>query len=166
MPKGRRRRPSNGVIVFSTILIIIGTISFLSIMISFFQLRLQLQFKDDAPALFSQLPNFTINFTVFWLSTVLSSIIMFCWIVSGIGALLLKEWARQLLLVSIGIYFLNKLVDIFINISIIEEHVGRIPVASLVIGILFVLILTVSITYFFTHPRVIAQFNRGRRGFH
>lgn len=165
MAKERRRKPSKGVLAFSIFMIIIGTISFLSIIVSFFQLRLQLQLKDHAPILFTELPNMTINFTVFWLSTILSLIIMLCWIVSGIGTLLLKEWARQLLLISIGVYFLNKVIDIFINISIITEYSEALPIVSLVIGIVFVLVLTISVTYFFTHPKVVKQFNRRFKAF-
>jgi hypothetical protein len=165
MMRDRRRGVSKGVIIFSALVIIIGAISFISIIISFFQLRLELQFKDHAPNLFAELPNITINFTAFWLSTVLSLLIMLCWIVAGIGTLLLKEWARQLLLVSLGVYFLNKVIDIFINISIISEQSEQLPIGALILGIGFVLVLTISITYFFTHPQVIKQFNRGRRVF-
>lgn len=162
----RRRKPSKGVLLFSIFVVIIGTISFLSIIISFFQLRLELQIKDHAPTLFTELPNMTINFTVFWLSTILSLIIMLSWIIAGIGTMLLKEWARQLLLISMGVYFLNKVIDIFINISIINEHSEQLPIVSLIIGIVFVLALTISISYFFTHPRVVKQFNPKLKSFH
>ncbi|MBL7130614.1 MAG: hypothetical protein ISS45_04340 [Candidatus Omnitrophica bacterium] len=164
--KDRRKKASKGVVFFSSFIILIGLISFLSIIISFFQLRLELQLKDHAPVLFSQIPNTTINFTAFWFSTILSLIIMFCWIVSGVGILLLKEWARQLLLISIGIYFLNKVIDIFINISIVKEYSEQIPIAALCIGIGFVLVLSISITYFFTHPSVIKQFSKSRKALH
>ncbi|MFH1622602.1 MAG: hypothetical protein ABIA97_05745 [Candidatus Omnitrophota bacterium] len=163
--KERRKNASKGVIIFSSIIIFIGAISFLSIIISFFQLRLELQLKDDATVLFTHFPSTTINFTAFWFSTILSLVVMICWIVAGIGTLILKEWARQLLLVSIGIYFLNKVVDIFINISIIQEHSEPIPIAALVIGIVFVFSLTISITYFFTHPLVMKQFNKKYKTF-
>lgn len=163
--KERRKIASKGVIIFSSIIIFIGVISFLSIIISFFQLRLELQLKDNATVIFTQFPNATINFTAFWFSTILSLMVMICWIVAGIGTLILKEWARQLLLVSMGIYFLNKVVDIFINISIIQEHSEPIPVAALVIGIVFVFSLTISITYFFTHPFVMKQFNKKYKTF-
>jgi hypothetical protein len=163
MMKERRRGASKGVILFSSIIILFGTINFLSIIVSFFQLRLELQFKDHVPVLFSHLPGTTINSTAFWFSTVLMLIIMFCWIVSGVGTLILKEWARQLLLVSIGIYFLNKGVEVFIIISIVQEYSEQLPVAALIAGIVFVLSLSISITYFFTHPSVIKQFNRKHR---
>ena len=158
--KDRRRKPSKGVIIFSSLLILIGTINFLAIIISFFQLRLELQIKDGMPILFSQFPYITINFTVFWISTIISLLIMLSWIISGIGMLILKEWARQLLLISIGIYFLNKAIDIFINISLIKEYSSKIPVIPLLVGIIFVLGLSVSISYFFTHPSVIRQFRK------
>jgi hypothetical protein len=158
--KERRRGPSNGVIIFASLIILIGAISFISIIISFFQLRLELQLKDHAPNLFADFPNVTVNFTVFWLSTVISLAIMLCWIVSGIGILFLKEWARQSLLISMGVYFLNKAIDIFINVSIVNENSEQLPMTALVVGIGFVFLLTVSINYFFTHPKVIKQFNR------
>lgn len=84
--------------------------------------------------------------------------LMLCWIVSGIGILLLKEWARQLLLISMGIYFLNKAVDIFINAAVAKEIYAKIPVAGFCVGIIFVLVFSMSITYFFTHPSVEKQF--------
>ncbi|MDD5005901.1 MAG: hypothetical protein PHS93_05305 [Candidatus Omnitrophica bacterium] len=158
--RDRRRKASRGVIVFSSFLILLGTFNFLYTIISFFQLQLELQFKDHMSTLFTQFPNFTINLTAFWLSTLISLLIMLCWIIAGIGTLLLKEWARQLLLISIGIYFLNKVIDIFINIAIVNEYATQIPVIALCIGILFVLSLSVSVTYFFTHPSVIKQFEK------
>jgi hypothetical protein len=90
---------------------------------------------------------------------------MFSWIVAGVGILFLKEWARQLLLISIGIYFLNKVIDIFINISIINEYSTKLPVIPLTIGIMFVLVLSLSITHFFTHPSVIKQFEKSKKSF-
>ncbi len=165
MSRDRRRGASKGVIIFSSIIIVIGAISFLLILISFFLLRLELQVKDQAPVLFTQFPSATINFTIFWLSTILNLVIMFSWIVSGIGILLLREWARQSLLISMGVYFINKVVEVFINIALVREHSEQIPVLALVIGIVFVLALTISINYFFTHSAVVKQFNRKRRTF-
>jgi hypothetical protein len=153
-------RPSQGVVIFSSLIILIGAASFLFIIISFFQLRLELQLKDNLPYLFSQMTLSTINFTAFWLSTIVSLLIMLCWIVAGIGMLFLKEWARQVLLVSIGIYFLNKVIDIFINIAIANEYAAKLPILSLSIGVAFVLALVISITHFFTHPSVVKQFQR------
>lgn len=161
----RRFKASRGVMIFSILMILIGTISFLSIIVSFFQLRLALQLRDIAPNLSIGLPNETLNFTVFWLSTILSLVIMLCWIVSGIGTLILKEWARQSLLVSMGVYFLNKVIDIFITISIVNEQSDQLNITALIIGIVFVLALTISITYFFSLPQVIKQFNRSYRAF-
>ncbi|MFC1645793.1 hypothetical protein ACFL2Y_01285 [Candidatus Omnitrophota bacterium] len=165
MTKERRIKASKGVLIFSSFIIAIGTISFLSIAISFFQLRLELQLKDQAPVLFSQIPDTTINFTVFWLSTIINLIIMPCWIVAGIGCLLLKEWARQLLLITMGVYFINKVVEVFIVVSIVKEYSEQIPVLFLVIGVVFVLVLTVSINYFFTHPKVSKQFSKRQKAF-
>lgn len=158
-------KPSKGVIFFSIILILVGTVNFLAITVSFFQLRLELQLKDHMPELFSHFPYFTINITTFWLSTIMSLLIMLSWIVAGAGMLSLKEWARQLLLISIGLYFLNKVVDIFINIAIVNEYSMQIPVLQLVIGIVFVLVLSLSFTYFFTHPSVMKQFKRPNKAF-
>jgi hypothetical protein len=90
---------------------------------------------------------------------------MLAWIVAGIGMLFLKEWARHLLLISLGVYFLNKVVDIFINISIAGEYCAKFPVAPLVAGIIFVLVLSLSITHFFTHPSVVKQFEARRKSF-
>ncbi|MDD5617721.1 MAG: hypothetical protein PHG69_01365 [Candidatus Omnitrophica bacterium] len=163
--KERRIKPSKGVVIFSSLIILLGAVNFLFIIISFFQLRLELQFKDYMPSMFSHMPFSTINFTAFWLSTIISLFIMFSWIVSGVGMIFLKEWARQLLLVSIGIYFLNKVIDIVINIAIVNEYSGKLPIIPLSIGIVFVLALTVSITHFFTHPSVVKQFEKSRKSF-
>jgi len=156
--RNRRRRPSKGVVIFSVILIVVGIIFFLATMVSFFQLRLELQIKDDAPFLFSQFPDISINSTVFWLSTLVSLIIMLCWIVSGVGMLFLNEWARQLLLISMGIYIINCVVNIFLSIFMTYEYASSIPAFALSLGITIVLGLVVSITYFFNHPAVIKQF--------
>ena len=164
--KDHKKGPSKGVLIFSSILILIGTVNFLSIIISFFQLRLELQIKDHMPNLFSQFPHFTINFTAFWLSTIVSILLMLCWVIAGIGMLSLREWARQLLLISIGIYFLNKVIDIFINIAIVNEYSMQVPILPLVIGIIFVLSFSVSVSYFFNHPSVIKQFKRNKKSFH
>ena len=164
--RNRSIKPSKGIIFFSIVLIIFGTINILAIIVSFFQLRLELQLKDHIPNLFSQFPHFAINFTAFWLSTIVSFLLMLCWLVAGIGMLSLKEWARQLLLISIGVYFLNKAIDIFINIAIVNEYSMQIPVIPLCIGIIFVLSLSLSVTHFFTHPSVIKQFKRSDRAFH
>jgi len=163
--KERRRKASKGVIIFSALIILIGAVNFLFIIISFFQLRLELQMKDYLPNLFSHMSLSTINFTAFWLSTIISLLLMLSWIVAGVGILFLKEWARQTLLISIGIYFLNKVIDIFINISIVNEYSAKLPVIPLTIGIMFVLILSLSITHFFTHPSVIKQFEKSRKSF-
>lgn len=164
--KDRRKRPSRGIVIFSSVIILFSFISFLSIIISFFQLRLELQIRDNMPILFTQIPNVTINFTIFWLSTVVSLLIMFCWIISGVGMLILKEWARQLLLISLGVYFLNKPIEIFITISLVREHSAQIPFISLCVGIVLVLAFAISISYFFTHPNVVKQFKPNLKSFH
>ena len=120
--RNKNIKASKGVVIFSALIILIGAVSFLLIVVSFFQLRLELQMRDYMPHLFSQIPISTINFTAFWLSTAVSLLIMLAWIVAGIGMLFLKEWARHLLLISLGVYFLNKAADIFINISIAGEY--------------------------------------------
>ena len=154
----RRREPSRGVKIFSIIIILFGLFNFLAMMVSFFQLRLELQLKDDAPFLFSQFPEVSINSTIFWLSTIVGLIVMVCWVVSGAGMLLLKDWARQLLLASMGIYIINCAVNIFLNIFMTYEYTSSIPVFALSLGIIFVIGLVVSISYFFNHPSVVKQF--------
>jgi len=161
--KDRRKKPSKGIVAFSVILALLGTVNFLAIIISFFQLRLELFIKDYHPNLFHQFPLVTINFTAFWFSTILSIVISLSWIIASIGAFILKEWARQMLLISMGIYFLNKVMDIFINVILVKEFAETVPMLQLTIGILYVLILTVSTIHFFTHPSVIKQFNREQR---
>jgi len=163
--KNKNKKASKGVKIFSSALILIGMVNFIFIIVSFFQLRLELQLRDYMPNMFSHMPLSTINFTAFWLSTITSLLIMFTWIVSGVGMLFLREWARQLLLVSVGIYILNKVIDIFINISIVNECSAVLPMLPLAIGIIFVLVLAVSITHFFTHPAVIKQFERHNKSF-
>jgi len=161
--KDRRRKPSKGVAIFSVSLILIGTVFFLAMIIAFFQLRLELQLKDDAPFLFSQFPAVSINSTVFWLSTILGFLIMLSWVVSGAGMLFLKNWARQLLLVSMGVYIVNTVVNIFINVFLTYEYASVIPVFWLSLGVILVLAFCIAVIYFFNHPAVISQFKRKSR---
>ncbi|MDD5292022.1 MAG: hypothetical protein PHY46_02410 [Candidatus Omnitrophica bacterium] len=163
--KNRIAKASKGVKIFSSVLILIGMVNFIFIIVSFFQLRLELQLWDYMPNMFSHMPLLTINFTAFWLSTIVSLLIMLIWIISGVGMLFLREWARQLLLVSVGIYILNKVIDIFINISIVSEYSADLPILPLAIGIIFVLALSVSITHFFSHPSVVKQFEKRSKSF-
>lgn len=157
--KERRKGPSKGIIIFSSVLILIGSVNFILIIVSLFLMN----FQSDVPGMLSFMPNSTINSSIFWLSTIVGSFVMLCWLIAGIGMLSLKEWARQALLTSMGIYFLNMSINIVINIFMVYEYYNKVPVFQLVIGIVFVLSLSVSAVHFFTHPNIIKQFKHKSR---
>jgi len=152
--------PSKGIKILSVVLIIIGAVFSFSILISFFQLCLLIELKNRLPFLFSKFPSELIASTIFWFSTFLDFLIKLSWIVSGVGMLFLKEWARQLLLISMGIYIINSMINIFLNVSLTYEYSEKIPVFWLSIGIAFILIFSIVVVYFFSHPSVISQFKR------
>jgi len=154
--KERRRRASKGIIIYSILLIIFGSLNFISIIASL----VLLNFQDSVMGIFSFMPQSTLNSSLFWVSTIVSMFIMLCWVVSGAGMLSLKEWARQAFLASMGIYFLNSFFNIILNVFMVQEFSNQLPVAYLVIGIVFVLSLSVSMVYFFTHPKVVFQFQQ------
>lgn len=159
--RDRRQKASKGVVIFSSILILIGSVNFIAIIVSLFLLHLE----QYIPGLFSYLPHSTINSSIFWLSTIVSILIMLCWTVAGIGMLLLQEWARQLLLVSLGVYFINALINIFINLFMAYEYLPRTPISYLTIGVVFVLTFSISLVHFFTHPDIIRQFKKNKKVF-
>lgn len=155
----RRKRASKGVIIFSSILILVGSVNFVLIIASLFLLN----FQYDVPGMFAFMPHSTMSSSLFWLSTIVSMFVMLCWLIAGIGMLSLKEWARQALLTSMGIYFLNMFVNIIINIFMAYEYYDQLPVRELIIGIACVFSLSVSMVYFFTHQNIIEQFKKHTR---
>ncbi|MFC1752235.1 hypothetical protein ACFL96_02440 [Thermoproteota archaeon] len=150
----RRRRPSVGVKIFAAIFILIGSVFSIAIIVSLFLM----QFERFVPGVTPFFPQLTVNSSIFWASTIVSLLIMFCWAVSGVGILLLREWARGLLLGSMGIYFLNSFINIGINIFMVHEYAQDIPFVHLTFAIILILSLPVSAVYFFNHPSVVKQF--------
>lgn len=157
--KERRRRASKGVIIYAIALILVGSVNFISVIVSL----VLLNFQNGVLGMFSFMPQATINSSLFWVSTIIGMFIMLCWIVSGAGMLSLKEWARQSLLASMGIYFLNSFFNILLNIFMVQEYYNRLPVFPLVLGISLILLFSISLVYFFTHPKIILQFQQRNR---
>lgn len=157
--KERRRRASKGILIFSSLLILIGSVSFISVIVSLFLLN----FQFSVPGMFSLMPLSTIQSSIFWVSTIIGMFIMLSWIVAGIGMLLLQEWARQALLTSMGIYFLNCFVNILLVVFMAYEYFDRLPMLYLILGIVFVFSFSVSSVHFFTHPNIIKQFQHRNR---
>ena len=155
----RRKKASKGIIIFSSILILIGSVNFVLIIVSLFLLN----FQYDVPGMFAFMPHSTMSSSLFWVSTIIGMFVMLCWLIAGIGMLSLKEWARQVLLTSMGIYFLNMFVNIAIVIFMAYEYSDRLPIFWLVIGIVFVIAFSVSVVHFFAHPNIIEQFKKHTR---
>ncbi|PIY82125.1 MAG: hypothetical protein COX96_00765 [Candidatus Omnitrophica bacterium CG_4_10_14_0_2_um_filter_44_9] len=96
--------------------------------------------------------------SVFWISSILSLLIYICWVVSGVGVLHLKEWSRRLLRITMGVYTINMLVNIVLNIFLAEEAISTIPVKFLFTGIVISMAYYLSVIYFFSHPQIVRQF--------
>jgi CHASE2 domain-containing sensor protein len=103
----------------------------------------------------------TVSMPVFWLSSVLNLLIFLSWVVCGIGALHLKDWARQALRIVLSVYLINLLVNICLNVFLAQEMMSQVPVAFLVIGIVLAFSYYLGLVYFFSHPNVVRQFRFG-----
>lgn len=157
--KERRQRASRGLLIFSSFLIAVGFVFFIIIIIALSQLHVECYI----PGFSLTAPHATLRSSLFWVATITTLLISLSWIIAGIGMLSLKEWARQLLLVSIGVYFFERVLNIGITIYMAYEMLHTIPITPIIVGVFLVLAFSVSVTHFFTHPAVIQQFRKQRK---
>ena len=78
--------------------------------------------------------------------------------ITGIGILHLKEWARQFLRIVMAVYIINMLVNITLNIFLAEEVMAKIPIGFLIAGIMITFSYYLGVIYFFSHPDIVRQF--------
>lgn len=145
---------SRGVVIFSVSLIAFGAFSTFLMILSITLIPL----IYDVPVFRSVMPADMLSSTVFWVSTVLNLLIFISWIICGIGALHLKEWARQFLRVVMSVYLINLFMNICLNIFLSEELTASVPVVYLILGIIIALSYYLAIIYFFSHPNIVRQF--------
>ncbi|MFA5039971.1 MAG: hypothetical protein WC732_09900 [Candidatus Omnitrophota bacterium] len=144
---------SKGVVIFSISLIALGAFNaFLMI------LSMALMCLRDYPEFAAVIPSGTVAMPAFWLSSVLNLLIFLSWVICGIGALHLKEWARQGLRVVMAVYIINLVINICLNIFMAEEVLLEVPIGFLLAGIFVSLTYYVAVVGFFSHPQIIRQF--------
>ncbi|HAJ56916.1 MAG TPA: hypothetical protein DCL35_04000 [Candidatus Omnitrophica bacterium] len=100
----------------------------------------------------------TLSMPVFWLSTIISLLVYISWVIAGMGALHLKEWARHMLRISMGAYIINMFINIVLNVFVAEEVMAKIPMKFLLAGIVITFAYYLSVIYFFSHPDIVRQF--------
>ncbi len=144
---------SKGVVIFSISLIALGSFNTFLVLLSILLLSLKgAGFEANATV------DGTLSMPIFWISSVISLLIYCLWIICGIGALHLKEWARQLLRITMAIYVINMLVNIVLNVFVAEEVMAKIPMQFLIAGIVISSAYYLSVIYFFSHPDIVRQF--------
>lgn len=148
---------SKGVVIFAISLIALGSFNTFLIILFFLLIPLQDSLVDVKNAT----PQGMLSMPVFWISSILSLLIYISWVVSGVGALHLKEWSRHLLRITMGAYIINMLVNIALNIFLAQEAISMIPVKFLLAGIVISMAYYLSVIYFFSHPEIVRQFKFG-----
>ncbi len=144
---------SKGVVIFAVSLIAFGSFNTFLLVLSLGLIQLR-----DMPELRAVMPNGMLSMSFFWLSTYLNLLIYTGWVIAGIGALHLKEWARQFIRIIMAVYVINMLINITLNIFLAEEVMSKIPVGFLVAGIMMTFSYYLGVIYFFSHPDIIRQF--------
>jgi len=147
---------SRGVVVFSISLIAFGAFNAFLMILSMALMSLR-----NLPEVAAVLPVGMISLPVFWLSSILNLLIFLAWVVCGIGALHLKDWARQTLRVVMSVYLINLLVNICLNVFLAQEVMTDVPVVFLIIGIVLSFSYYLGLIYFFSHPNIVRQFKYG-----
>ncbi len=147
---------SKGVVVFAISLIAFGAFNAFLMVLSMALMSLR-----NLPDVAAVVPAGMISLPVFWLSSIMNLLIFLSWVVCGIGALHLKDWARQTLRVVMSVYLINLLVNIFLNVFLAQEVMTAVPVAFLIGGIVLSLSYYLGLIYFFSHPNVVRQFRYG-----
>ncbi len=145
---------SKGVVIFAISLIAFGSFSAFLLILSIALISL----KDIVPEFNAMVPMGTLSMTLFWLSSLLNLIIFLSWVICGIGALHLKDWARKFLRIVMAIHLINMLVNIYLNIFLAQEVMSKIPIGFLAGGVAISFAYYLSVIYFFSHPNVVKQF--------
>jgi len=145
---------SKGVVVFAISLIAFGSFSTFLLILSLALIPL----KNDVAEMRVVMPAEFLSMSLFWLSSALNLLIFVSWVITGIGALHLKEWARQYLRIVMAVHVINMLINIFLNISLAQEMLAKIPLGFLIAGIMISFSYYLGVIYFFSHPGIIRQF--------
>src|SRR5512135_3666677 len=121
---------SKGVVIFAITLIAFGTFCAFLLILSLLLISLQ-----GIPELRGLFPADTLAMPTFWLSSAVNLFIFISWVVCGIGALHLKEWARQFLRIVMAAHIINMIINIYLNVFMAEEVVSHINMGFLGAGI-------------------------------
>ena len=144
---------SKGVVIFAISLIAFGAFNTFLLVLSLGLISLR-----NMPDLKPVMPNGLLSMSFFWISTFLNLFIYISWVITGIGILHLKEWARQFLRIVMAVYIINMLVNITLNIFLAEEVMAKIPIGFLIAGIMITFSYYLGVIYFFSHPDIVRQF--------
>ncbi|MDD5018995.1 MAG: hypothetical protein PHS61_01060 [Candidatus Omnitrophica bacterium] len=147
---------SKGVVIFAVSLIAFGAFNEFLMVLSMALVSLR-----NLPDIAAVAAPGTVSLPAFWLSSILNLLIFLSWVVCGIGALHLKDWARQALRVVMAVYLINLIVNICLNVFLAQEVMAEVPILFLIAGIVLSLSYYLGLVYFFSHPNVVRQFRFG-----
>lgn len=145
---------SKGVVIFSVSLIAFGTFGTFLLVLSVALLSL----GSVVPDVKAVLPSGVLSMPMFWISTLLNLLIFISWVICGMGALHLRDWARRALRVVMGAHIINMLINICLNIFLAEEMMSSLPLGPLLAGIAISFMYYFGVIYFFSHPDIVRQF--------
>jgi hypothetical protein len=148
---------TKGVVIFAISLIAFGSFCTFLLILSLSLLFL----KGGTLDMTEGMPQQTLSMPLFWLSSFLNLFIFSSWVITGIGVLRLKEWARQFLRIVMAVHVMNMLANIFLNITLADEMLSNIPLKFFVIGIIISFSYYLGVIYFFSHPDIERQFKYG-----
>jgi hypothetical protein len=144
---------SKGVVIFAISLIAFGSFGTFLLILSMALITLK-----SIPEVGAAMPQDILSTPLFWISSGLNLFIFSSWVICGVGSLHLKDWARQYLRIVMAVHVINMLFNIFLNISIAQEMISKIPVAFLSAGIVISFSYYLGVIYFFSHPNIVRQF--------
>ncbi len=144
---------SKGVVIFAISLIAFGTFSSFLLLLSVLLLTLR-----HLPALQGLIPEGIVEMPLFWVSSGLNLLIFLSWVIGGIGALHLKDWARQFLRIVMAVHVINMIVNIFLNVMFAQQVFTDFPVAAFLTGVIISFSYYFAVIYFFSHPDIVRQF--------
>jgi len=145
---------SKGVVIFAISLIAFGAFGTFLLVLSLALISL----KDIVPGMANSMPNNVVSMPLFWTSSAFNLFIFISWVIAGIGALHLKDWARKYLRIVMAVHIMNMIVNIYLNIFMAEEMLARIPFGFLLTGIAISFSYYFGVIYFFSHPNIVRQF--------
>ena len=145
---------SRGVVIFAISLIFLGGFCTFLLILSLALISL----KDISPSVAAVMPYGMLSMPVFWISSLFNLIIFVSWVITGIGVLHLKEWARQYLRIVMSVYFINMIINICLNFFLAQEVDAQVLLRPFLIGIFIVLSYYLTVIYFFSHPNIVRQF--------